>query len=125
MVSIKFWQKKETPCECSSPHTISVKNNTEKTDPPQKTTASSTVIKVLGSGCAKCYALEASTAEALKELGMDTPIEHITDFALIAAYGVMSTPALVVNGKVVSFGKALKKDDVIKILQKTDEVESL
>ena len=75
-------------------------------------------IKVLGSGCKKCNELEAAVKEALNELGMDDNIEHVTDFTQIAAYGVMSTPALVVDGKVVSFGKALKKDDVVKILQK-------
>lgn len=75
-------------------------------------------VKVLGSGCAKCNALEEVTKEALIELGMDITIEHVTDFAKIAAYGVMTTPALVVDGKVVSFGKALKKDDVVKLLQK-------
>ena len=75
-------------------------------------------VKVLGSGCAKCNALEAATVEALKELGMDATIDHVTDFTQIAAYGVMTTPALVVDGKVVSFGKVLKKEEVIKILQK-------
>jgi small redox-active disulfide protein 2 len=75
-------------------------------------------IKVLGSGCARCNALEASVKEALAELGMDTVIEHVTDFSQIAAYGVMSTPALVVDGKVVSFGKVLTKDEVIAILKK-------
>ena len=74
-------------------------------------------VKVLGSGCAKCNKLEAATAEALKQLGMDTSIEHVTDFAQIAAYGVMSTPALVIDGKVVSYGKVLKVDEVVKILQ--------
>ena len=75
-------------------------------------------VKVLGSGCAKCNELEAATKEALIELGMDVSIEHVTDFAQIAAYGVMTTPALVIDGKVVSFGKVLKKDEVVKILQK-------
>lgn len=75
-------------------------------------------IKVLGSGCAKCNQLEAATKAALEQLGMDTTIEHVTDFGQIAAYGVMSTPALVVDGKVVSMGKVLKPDEVIKILQK-------
>ena len=75
-------------------------------------------VKVLGSGCEKCNQLEKATKEALTELGMDTAIDHVKDFSQIAAYGVMSTPALVVDGKVVSFGKALKKDEVIKILQK-------
>jgi predicted thioredoxin/glutaredoxin len=49
---------------------------------------------------------------------MDTAIEHVKDFSRIAAYGVMSTPALVVDGKVVSYGKVLKTDEVVKILQK-------
>ena len=52
-------------------------------------------IKILGSGCAKCNALEAAAREALGELGMDTSIDHVTDFTQIAAYGVMTTPALV------------------------------
>lgn len=80
-------------------------------------------IKVLGSGCAKCNALEAAAKEALSELGMDTTIEHVTDFAQIAAYGVMSTPALVVDGKVVSYGKVLKKDEVKALIQKVRGVE--
>ncbi|MFB0920039.1 MAG: thioredoxin family protein [Oscillospiraceae bacterium] len=76
-------------------------------------------VKVLGSGCAKCNQLEAATKEALLKLGMDTAIDHVTDFSQIAAYGVMTTPALVVDGKVVSFGKVLKTEEVVKILQKT------
>lgn len=75
-------------------------------------------VKVLGSGCAKCNELEANTKAALAELGMDTTVDHVTDFAQIAAYGVMTTPALVVDGKVVSYGKVLKKDEVVKLLQK-------
>ena len=75
-------------------------------------------VKVLGSGCAKCNQLEAAAKEALAELGMDTEIDHVTDFSRIAAYGVMSTPALVVDGKVVSFGKVLKKDEVKAILNR-------
>lgn len=75
-------------------------------------------VKVLGSGCAKCNQLEAATKEALEQLGMDTTIDHVTDFSEIAAYGVMTTPALVIDGKVVSYGKVLKVDEVIKILQK-------
>lgn len=75
-------------------------------------------VKVLGSGCAKCNQLEAATKEALQQLGMDTAIDHVTDFSQIAAYGVMSTPALVVDGKVVSYGKVLKAEEVVKILKK-------
>lgn len=75
-------------------------------------------VKVLGSGCAKCNQLEENTLEALKFLNMDTAIDHIIDFGQIAAYGVMSTPALVIDGKVVAYGKVLKTDEVVKILQK-------
>lgn len=57
-------------------------------------------VKVLGGGCAKCNQLEAATVEALTELGMDTTIEHIKDWGEIASYGVMTTPALVIDGKV-------------------------
>ena len=74
-------------------------------------------IKILGGGCAKCNQLEAATIEALTELGMDTTIEHVRDFGQIASYGVMTTPARVVDGKVVSYGKVLKKDDVVGILR--------
>ena len=56
-------------------------------------------------------------AEALTELGMDTTIEHIKEWGEIASYGVMTTPALVIDGKIVSFGKVLKKEEVIKILK--------
>ena len=79
-------------------------------------------IKVLGSGCAKCNALEEAARAALAELGIDTAIDHVTDFAEIAAYGVMTTPALVVDGKVVSYGKVLKKDEAKAIIQKAREV---
>ncbi len=85
----------------------------------QAETAKATVgVKVLGSGCAKCNALEDAAKTALAELNMDTTIDHVTDFAQIAAYGVMTTPALVVDGKVVSYGKVLKKDEVKALIQK-------
>lgn len=48
----------------------------------------------------------------------DTAIDHVTDSTRIAAYGVMSTPALVLDGKVVAYGKVLKKDEVVKLLWK-------
>ncbi len=89
--------------------------NTEKAEPVKIEGLS---VKILGSGCAKCNALEASTKTALEKLGMDTAIDHVTDFAKIAAYGVMTTPALVVDGKVVSYGKVLKPDEVAAILKK-------
>ena len=75
-------------------------------------------VKILGSGCCNCNALEAATKEALTEKGIEYQLDHVTDFAKIAAYGVMSTPALDINEKVASFGKVLKKDEVLKLLAK-------
>jgi small redox-active disulfide protein 2 len=75
-------------------------------------------VKILGTGCAKCNALESATKAALEQLGMDTTIDRVTEYSQIAAYGVMTTPALVVDGKVVSYGKVLKTDEVVKIMQK-------
>ena len=75
-------------------------------------------VKVLGGGCAKCHELEANGKAALASLGLDQSVDLITDFSVIAAYGVMSTPALVVDGKVVSYGKVLKRDEVVTILKR-------
>lgn len=75
-------------------------------------------VKVLGSGCAKCNALEKAVQAALEELGMVTSIDHVTDFGQIAAYGVMSTPALVVDGKVLSYGRVLNKEEAKDLIQK-------
>lgn len=61
-------------------------------------------IKVLGSGCANCKTLERRTAEALDELKIQAIIEKVQDFKVIATFGVMHTPGLVIDGKVVSQG---------------------
>lgn len=107
-----FGKKKETKTSVCSNCTTEPLNQAETS---RKT---GTAVKVLGSGCAKCNKLEAAVRDALTRLGMDTSIEHVTDFAQIAAYGVMTTPALVVDGKVVSFGKVLNTDEICSILQK-------
>ena len=68
-------------------------------------------IKVLGGGCKSCEALLASAKE-----GIDAEIEYITDMEKIMGYGVMSMPALMIDGKVVSAGKVLKAKEVEKFL---------
>ena len=62
-------------------------------------------IKVLGSGCPNCQRLEAETRSALNEAGISYELSKVTDYADIMAYNVMSTPALVINEKVVSAGR--------------------
>lgn len=62
-------------------------------------------INVLGSGCSKCHALEARTADALRAAGLQTSVDTATDFVEIASSGVMSTAALVVDDRMVSSGR--------------------
>lgn len=75
-------------------------------------------IRILGSGCKNCQTLEKNTLEAVEDLGLKAEVKHITDFAEIAAYGIMSTPGLWINGKIVSYGKVLSKDEIKIILEK-------
>lgn len=62
-------------------------------------------VKILGSGCTNCRNLEALTREALEALGLDVEIDEVTDPAEIASWGVMSTPALVIDDEVVVSGR--------------------
>ena len=73
-------------------------------------------IKVLGPGCNNCVTLEARTREALTQLGEDATIDKITDTAQIMGYGVMSTPGLVVDGKVVVSGRVPSVKQLAKLL---------
>jgi len=114
MALFNFGKKKEETGSCccgGACDAESIKNAAEMNKEGES-------VKVLGSGCAKCNQLEANVKAALEQLGMDTTIEHVTDFSQIAAYGVMTTPALVVDGKVVSYGKVLKVEEAVKLLEK-------
>lgn len=77
------------------------------------------IIKILGGGCKKCHALKDNTKAAAAELKISPEILDVTDFAEIAKYGVMLTPALVIDEKVVSCGKVLKPDEIAKLIEKT------
>ena len=104
-------QKAEPACCCTGP----VK--TYEADGKDGTGTLSSV-KVLGPGCKNCHALLESTQAALKEIGSPLAVEYVTDMATVASYGIMSTPALVVNEKVASSGKVMKAGDVVKLLHK-------
>ena len=73
-------------------------------------------IKVLGGGCRNCENLLAAVKEKEEEKGIEAEIEYITDMAKIMEYGIMSTPALMVDNKVVSMGRVLKAKEVMKLL---------
>jgi len=74
------------------------------------------IIKVLGSGCSNCKKLEENTRKAVEELGIEATIEKVTDFKKIMAYGVMKTPALVVDEKVQIMGRVPSADEIKKYL---------
>lgn len=73
-------------------------------------------IKVLGTGCAKCKSLESLTKEVISEMNLSATIEKIEDIQKILEYGIMSTPGLVINGKVVLSGRLPKKREIMEIL---------
>ena len=73
-------------------------------------------IEILGSGCAKCKQLNASVETAVKELGLSVEVVKVTEIAKIAAYGVMMTPSLVIDGKVKSSGRNLSVAEIKKII---------
>ncbi len=75
-------------------------------------------IKVLGPGCPKCQQTAKIVKEALAEAGVEASLEKITDTMEIAGYGVMGTPAVVIDGKVRSVGKIPSKNDVKSWIQK-------
>ncbi len=76
------------------------------------------IIKILGSGCNNCVRLEANARKAAEELGIEAEFVKVKDMADIAAYGIMRTPGLVVDEKVVSFGKVLNPEDIKPLIQK-------
>ncbi len=71
-------------------------------------------IKVLGPGCANCHKMEEMAKQAVKELGFSAEVVKITDIAQIAMHGILSTPGLIVNGKMKHSGKPLPGLEKVK-----------
>jgi len=74
-------------------------------------------IKILGTGCANCKKLEANAKTAVLKTGIDAKIEKVEDLKEILAYGVMRTPAIVVNEKVKSYGKVNTPEEIAKFIE--------
>ncbi len=75
-------------------------------------------IKVLGPGCAKCKKAEEIVREAVAETGVDATVEKVSDMMKMSEYGIMGTPAVVIDGEVKCVGKIPKKEDVKAWLNK-------
>jgi len=75
------------------------------------------IIKILGSGCKKCVALAENAKVAAQTAGIEATIEKVTDILAIARYGIMSTPGLVIDEKVVSSGRVLSASEIAPLLK--------
>lgn len=75
-------------------------------------------VKVFGSGCKNCQNLHQNVIDSLLELGISADVEYITDLQKIMEAGIMSMPALMVNGEIVSSGKVLSVNEVKRIISK-------
>ncbi len=74
-------------------------------------------IQILGMGCAKCNRLQENAEAAAKELGIDYEIEKVNDIDKIMSFGVMTTPALAIDGVVKAAGKLLTPDEIKEFLK--------
>lgn len=74
-------------------------------------------VKILGTGCPNCIILEENTKEALDQLGLDYTIEKVTKMEDIMTYGVLSTPGLVVDGKVLRSGVLLSSQEILSLIE--------
>lgn len=74
-------------------------------------------IKVLGAGCASCKKLLAFTNDAVNELGVDADVIYVTDMVEIVKHGVMSTPGLMINGKVKAMGRVPKTKEIQRMIK--------
>ena len=73
-------------------------------------------IKVLGTGCSRCKSLESVTKEAVDQSGIKATVSRVEDITEIMQYGVMNTPALVVDGKVILKGRVPKLNELMELL---------
>ena len=119
-----FKQKEEKACCCAAPQK---EESICCCSTPKEETASCCCgapvegiccIKVLGAGCKACHQQYEYVQEAVYQMGLDVEVEYITDMEKVMEYGVMSMPAIVVNDKVVAFGKVLKAAEITALLKR-------
>ncbi len=109
-----FGKKKEKTSCCSC---CQEKCETLKDEATANNIAKEPGIKVLGSGCKKCSTLEKNVKDALCMLNLQEKVAHVKDFAEIAGYGVLTTPALVIDGEVVVTGRVPEEKELRSLIQ--------
>ena len=118
-----FKKKEEKPCCCGAapkkeePACCCGSKAAEPATCCEKPVDSIRCIKVLGAGCRSCHDQYEYAKKAVSNLGLNIEVEYITDMEKIMEYGIMSMPAIVVNDKVVAFGKVLKVAEVENLLK--------
>lgn len=121
MSLFNFGKKKEETKVCSCSCNCSSFGENEEVKSSCCSQTGTKNIKVLGAGCKSCHELYENTQKAVKNMGLDTGVEYITDMQKVMSYGAMSMPVLVVNEKVVSMGKVLKPKDIEKLLNSVED----
>lgn len=81
-------------------------------------------IEIFGPGCRNCVTVEKHARAAVAELGLDATVTKVTDYADIAARGVMATPGFAINGAVMSTGKVLRQQDIVALLREASTAEN-
>lgn len=79
------------------------------------------IIKILGTGCSKCKKLEANAKEAVNKANVQAEIIKVEEIKDIMAYGIMTTPAIVINEKVKKYGKVSTVDEIVKFIQEENK----
>lgn len=109
---------KEEKKSCCDVKVVEVVKAEEEVGPNGRKSSAATPITltILGPGCKRCHQLEENARKAGASIAKEVQIKHVTDPAAIADTGVLSTPALLVNGKVVSQGKVLTPEEILHLL---------
>lgn len=110
---MNLFKKKESPC-CGTNSSCCESKPTESV----ASTNNANGIIVLGACCSNSAQTFENVKSAVTQLGLDVQVQNIGDFAIIASYGVMTTPALVVNGKVCAQGRKITVDEAVVLIEK-------
>ena len=111
-------KKEETACSCGCNCSEAKTENTATNSCCGEQLNGICCIKILGSGCKNCHALFENAKAAVAEMKLSIEVEYVTVMVKIMEYGAMSMPVIVVNEKIATMGKVLKKSEIVSLLSK-------